>query len=74
MNPWQDRHPSTQHFAPLFAYKHLPEGLQRVSLPFANLAVELLGLVPDGPELSTALRKLLEAKDCAVRAALLADR
>lgn len=71
MNPWQDRNPSTKHFAPLFAWQHLPEHLQRVSQPFADLAVSLLGLVPDGPELSTALRKLLEAKDCAVRAALL---
>lgn len=74
MNPWQDRHPSTAHFASLFGYAHLPERLQQVSFPFANLAVEMLGLLPDGPELSTCLRKLLEAKDCAVRAALIADR
>lgn len=74
MNPWQDRHPSVAHFGPLFAYAHLPEHLQRISLPFAELAVGLLGLVPDGPELSVALRKLLESKDCAVRAALLAGQ
>jgi len=74
VNPWQDRHPSVAHFAPLFAYSHLPEHLQKISAPFADLAVGLLGQVPDGPELSVALRKLLEGKDCAVRAALLADQ
>lgn len=74
MNPWQDRHPSVAHFAPLFGYSHLSERLQKISAPFADLAVALLGQVPDGPELSVALRKLLEAKDCAVRAALLADQ
>lgn len=68
MNPWQDRHPSVQHFAPLFAYDHLPEKLQQVSRPFAELACRMLVLCPDGPELSAGLRKLLEAKDCAVRA------
>jgi len=72
MNPWQDRHPSVRHFAPLFRYDHLPAALQQVSAPFGELAVQLLGLVPDGPELSAALRKLLEAKDCAVRAHVLA--
>jgi hypothetical protein len=70
VNPWQDRHPSVAHFAPLFRYDHLPTRLQQVSAPFAELAVTLLGLCPDGPELSAGLRKLLEAKDCAVRAAL----
>lgn len=72
MNPWQGRHPSVAHFGPLFGYSHLPDHLQRVSLPFSEIAVQMLGLLPDGPELSVCLRKLLEAKDCAVRAALLA--
>lgn len=72
MNGWQDRHPSVQHFAPLFRYDHLPTALQRVSRPFDELATSLLDLIPDGPELSAALRKLLEAKDCAVRAHVLA--
>ena len=70
MNAWENRHPSTQHFAPLFKWDHLPHHLAVVSQPFAELAVRMLAL-PDGPELSTCLRKLLEAKDCAVRAALL---
>lgn len=71
MNPWQDRHASTQHFETLFGYGHLPEHLQAVSAPFADLAGSLLGQLKDGPELSTALRKLVEAKDCAVRQAVI---
>ena len=67
VNPWQNRHPSVKHFGPLFGYAHLPPHLQAVSRPFGELAGLLLGLLDDGPELSTALRKLVEAKDCAVR-------
>jgi hypothetical protein len=53
-----------------FAADHLPEALQRVSAPFGTLADQLEATLPDGPEKSTALRKLLESKDAAVRAAL----
>jgi hypothetical protein len=52
-----------------FAWEHLPPHLQEVSKPFGELAQKLLEL-PDNPERTTALRKLLEAKDCAVRAQL----
>lgn len=52
-----------------FEYTHLPENLQEVSKPFCILAAELQDL-PDNSEKTTALRKLLEAKDCAVRAVL----
>lgn len=52
-----------------FAYAHLPEKLQTISKPFAELANGLLEL-PSNAERTMALRKLLEAKDCAVRAAL----
>lgn len=65
-----DRHPSTQHFAPLFAFEHLPEHLRTISEACHDLACEMVTRLPDGPELSTGLRKLLEAKDCFVRAAL----
>lgn len=68
-DPWAGRHMSVQHFKQLFDYQHLPEGLQHVSAPFKTLAEDLLNL-GDGPELSACLRKLLEAKDCAVRQAL----
>lgn len=53
-----------------FAYAHLPEFLQAVSRPFATLAIQLDADLPTNPEKSAALRKLLEAKDCAVRAVL----
>lgn len=53
-----------------FAYSHLPEHLQEVSKPFAELASSLCVTVEAGPERTVALRKLLEAKDAAVRAKL----
>lgn len=53
-----------------FKYEHLPEHLQAVSKPFAELAHQLEESLPTNPEKSTAFRKLLEAKDCAVRAVL----
>nr|WP_237523913.1 hypothetical protein [Streptomyces sp. SID4926] len=53
-----------------FEFTHLPEHLQDVSMPFSELAHKLSNFLPDGPEKSVALRKLLESKDAAVRAAL----
>lgn len=53
-----------------FHYKHLPPVLQANSKPFCDLAVHLARDLPRNAERTTALRKLLEAKDCAVRAAL----
>lgn len=54
-----------------FAWGHLPEGpLRETSRRFAVLAHELAADLQPGAELSTALRKLLEAKDAAVRSAL----
>jgi hypothetical protein len=52
-----------------FKYDHLPAKLQEVSKPFAELA-ESVSKLPGESERKHALRKLLEAKDCAVRAAL----
>jgi len=51
-----------------FEYSHLPGHLQAVSLPFHHLAHDLCQQVDPGPERTVALRKLLEAKDAAVRA------
>ena len=51
-----------------FEYEHLPEHLQAVSMPFCKLAENVVATVPEGPERTVALRKLLEAKDAAVRA------
>lgn len=53
-----------------FEFAHLPEHLQAVSRPFGEMAQNFDASIPDGPEKSAGLRKLLEAKDCMVRAAL----
>jgi hypothetical protein len=53
-----------------FEYKHLPEDLQKISKKIHDLAHEMDELLPDGAEKSAGARKLLEAKDCFVRAAL----
>jgi hypothetical protein len=53
-----------------FYYEHLPEHLQQVSKPIGDLAREMDESIPDGAEKSAGLRKLLEAKDCLVRAKL----
>lgn len=63
------RHPSTTQLAQFFAYDHLPEQLQAVSRPCHDLAEQMIAALPDGPELTAGLRKLLEAKDCFVRQA-----
>jgi hypothetical protein len=65
-----ERHPGTTHLLRFFAYNHLPERLQDVSKDCSALAYTMASILPDGPELTSGLRKLLEAKDCFVRAAL----
>ena len=66
----EGRHPATVHLARFFAYDHLPEPLATISAYSHHLAEAMIRELPDGPELTTGLRKLLEAKDCFVRAAL----
>ena len=53
-----------------FKYEHLPEKLQKVAKPISELAHRLEEELPDGPEKSAGMRKLLEAKDCFVRTML----
>jgi hypothetical protein len=53
-----------------FAWEHLPTPLQEVSKPFGELAIHIASTLPRNAESTVALRKLLEAKDCAVRAKL----
>lgn len=53
-----------------FEYAHLPPHLQEISKPFGELAKQIVDTLPSNPERTVALRKLLEAKDCAVRAKL----
>lgn len=65
-----------EHILQFFKYDHLPARLQVVSAPFCELARALVdeehGL-PRNPERTVALRKLLEAKDAAVRAEVAED-
>jgi hypothetical protein len=66
-----DLHPSITGVLRYFTYDHLPPHLQAISRPFAKLAdqIAMRSLEgADGPETTVALRKLLEAKDAAVRA------
>lgn len=51
-----------------FDYSHLPANLQEVSKPFCELARKIASELQVGAERAVALRKLLEAKDAAVRA------
>jgi hypothetical protein len=63
-------HPAIQHVLKFFSYAHLPINLQEVSKPFCDLANQVAERAPDSQETTVALRKLLEAKDAAVRAVL----
>lgn len=62
--------PEKHELLRFFKYDHLPPHLQAVSKPFCELAEKLDEELPRNAETTTALRKLLEAKDCAVRAIL----
>jgi hypothetical protein len=76
-----DQQPTDQ-ILQFFKYEHLPQNLQQVSRPFCQLAhaiangdncaesgtVTLGPPIPRNAERTVALRKLLEAKDAAVRA------
>lgn len=52
-----------------FDAAHLPRQLRPIAKPFEDLAGTLDAVLPDGPEKSAALRKLLESLDCVIRAA-----
>jgi hypothetical protein len=64
-------HPAVAGVIQFFEFSHLPPHLAKVSQPFAELAW-LIANGPQNAETTVALRKLLEAKDCAVRAVLMA--
>ena len=51
----------------LFEFEHLPANLRDVSKPFCMLARHVVHTLPRNPERTVCLRKLVEAKDCAVR-------
>ena len=64
----------TEPILQFFAFEHLREDLKEVSAPFGVLARSLVATLPRNPERTVALRKLLEAKDAAVRASLYQDQ
>lgn len=53
-----------------FEYEHLPPHLQKASMDICEIADKLDAIIPDSAEKSAGMRKLLEAKDCFVRAIL----
>jgi hypothetical protein len=57
-----------EHILQFFGYAHLPPHLQAVSEQFHDVAYRMVATLPRNPERTVALRKLLEAKDAAVRA------
>jgi ferritin-like protein len=60
--------PPADRMLQFFSHAHLPKPLADVSRPFCELAETICATLPSNPERTVALRKLLEAKDCAVRA------
>lgn len=62
--------PPEHEMIKFFRYKHLPNQLQEISRKFFVLAKEMDTNLPHGTEKDQFFRKLLEAKDCAVRANL----
>ena len=63
-------HPSQEAILKFFEYSHLPDHLKEVSKPCGDLAHQMMALCENSAELTAGLRKLLEAKDCFVRARL----
>lgn len=61
----------TDELMSFFKFEHLPEPLKAVSASCAKLAQEMNANLPECAETTAGLRKLLEAKDCFVRARML---
>lgn len=68
----KDRNRAVIDAAQWFAFDHLTGQPREVSFNVAGLAFGMIGELPDSPELTHALRRLIEAKDCLVRAAIAA--
>jgi hypothetical protein len=61
-------HPAVDHVLKFFDYEHLPGYLQAIAQPVHDLAYQMADELLPSPEVTVGLRKLLEAKDCFVRA------
>ena len=70
VNHVKNTHPAIAHVLQYFEYEHLPLNLRIVSEEVHALAWFLASQLPENPETTAGLRKLLEAKDCFVRAML----
>lgn len=67
----EGRHQGVRDALQWLTYAHLPESLRLYSRPFYVTAAALIRMIEmDSPELTTALNKLVEAKDAAVRAGI----
>ena len=64
-------HPAVESILRFFTYDHLPIEQQDISSRCCELALRTAHSLPQNAELTAGLRKLLEAKDCFVRASLL---
>lgn len=70
----QGRQPGIRDGLQWLTYAHLPEPLRKFSSLFYDMAVEMLTrITTDSPELTTALNKIIEAKDSAMRAGIRMD-
>ena len=63
------KHPAIAQLLRWFDYEHLPPHLQKTSRQFSLVEHQVADELK-GPEATACLRKLLEAKDCAVRATI----
>ncbi len=71
MTELNERHPSTVHMRKMLKPNvNLPSKLYQIAADCDDLGTSMIDRVDDSPELTAGLRKLLEAKDCFVRAAL----
>lgn len=61
------RHPATTHLLKFLNYDGLRESLQPIGRSFYLLAHGLVMALPDDPELTAGLRKLMEARNCMIR-------
>lgn len=52
------------------SYEHLPPEVQEIVQTYHNVGMFICHTIPAGPERTVALRKLVESKDCAVRASI----
>lgn len=66
-------HEPPDHIMQYFNFAHLGPAMQAISRPFCELANDMVVKLPRNPERTAMLRKLLEAKDAAVRASIAVD-